>query len=190
MALCTQAEFARVQGVSRKTVTEWKVRGYLTMVGSRVDVEASNKALSGAGRSRLDPVTLAPRTARAIDKGNGKSLPATRAGTVVPIGDRPWSQELGYQHAREYPGVLNLKGLAANAGDAYLILRDHLAPAAARQVAEQLVARNRAVAVELLDDDNDLPPGFDTWADHPWFTEAPMTEAEWREVEEEHQRGR
>jgi hypothetical protein len=45
------------------------------------------------------------------------------------------------------------------------------------------------VAVELLDDDDDLPLGFAIWADHPWFTEPPLTEAEWQEVEEEHQRG-
>jgi hypothetical protein len=77
--------------------------------------------------------------------------------------------------------------VAANAGDAYIILRDHLPPAGACEVAERLVACNRAVAVELLDDDDDLPPGFDTWADHPWFTEPSMTETEWQEVELEHQ---
>jgi hypothetical protein len=150
MTQCTQAEFARLQGVSRKTVSEWKTQGYIRMVGDRVDIEASNRTLSSVGRSRLDPVTLAPRTARKTGKGNTSPSPPPRVGNTVPIiGDRPWSEDLGHQHAREYPGALNLQSLAANASDTYLILRAHLAPAAARQVAEQLVARSRAVAVDL-----------------------------------------
>lgn len=37
-----QAEFARLHNVSRKTVTQWKTRGWLVMNGEDVDVEASN----------------------------------------------------------------------------------------------------------------------------------------------------
>lgn len=36
-----QAEFARRHGVSRKTVTQWKERGWLVMNGREIDVEAS-----------------------------------------------------------------------------------------------------------------------------------------------------
>lgn len=43
--LCTQAEFARMHGVSRKTATQWKTRGWLVFKGERVDVEASNAKL-------------------------------------------------------------------------------------------------------------------------------------------------
>ena len=44
----TQAEFARLNGVSRKTVTVWKQQGYCIMTaGGQVDVVASNKMLRG-----------------------------------------------------------------------------------------------------------------------------------------------
>jgi hypothetical protein len=45
MALVKQSEFARLCGVSRKTITTWKVRGWLTFEGDLVDVEASNETL-------------------------------------------------------------------------------------------------------------------------------------------------
>lgn len=45
MALVTQAEFSRTCGVSRKTVTMWKARGWLVMHAGRVNVEASNANL-------------------------------------------------------------------------------------------------------------------------------------------------
>lgn len=38
-----QSEFARLHGVSRKTVTMWKARGWLVMNGENVDAEASNE---------------------------------------------------------------------------------------------------------------------------------------------------
>lgn len=37
-----QAEFAKLHGVSRKTVTMWKSRGWLVLEGDEVNVEASN----------------------------------------------------------------------------------------------------------------------------------------------------
>ncbi|WAT03195.1 hypothetical protein O1V64_00485 (plasmid) [Rouxiella badensis] len=37
-----QADFAKLHGVSRKTVTTWKARGWLVMEGDEVNVEASN----------------------------------------------------------------------------------------------------------------------------------------------------
>jgi len=37
-----QADFAKLHGVSRKTVTTWKARGWLVMDGDEVNVEASN----------------------------------------------------------------------------------------------------------------------------------------------------
>ncbi len=40
-----QAEFARRHGVSRKTVTQWKERGWLVMNGREIDVEASETIL-------------------------------------------------------------------------------------------------------------------------------------------------
>lgn len=37
-----QADFAKHHGVSRKTVTTWKARGWLVMDGDEVNFEASN----------------------------------------------------------------------------------------------------------------------------------------------------
>jgi len=40
-----QSDFAKLHGVSRKTVTTWKQRGWLVMDGEEVDAEASNESL-------------------------------------------------------------------------------------------------------------------------------------------------
>ncbi|EHB7109677.1 hypothetical protein JWW32_002012 [Salmonella enterica] len=40
-----QAEFSRRHGVSRKTVTQWKERGWLVMNGREIDVSASDAML-------------------------------------------------------------------------------------------------------------------------------------------------
>lgn len=40
-----QSDFARLHGVSRKTVTMWKGRGWLIMSGDDIDVHASNAQL-------------------------------------------------------------------------------------------------------------------------------------------------
>ncbi|RAW91449.1 MULTISPECIES: RNA polymerase subunit sigma-70 [unclassified Photorhabdus] len=37
-----QSEFAKLHGVSRKTVTQWKARGWLVLDGDDINVEASN----------------------------------------------------------------------------------------------------------------------------------------------------
>lgn len=37
-----QSEFAKLHGVSRKTVTQWKARGWLVLDGDDIDVDASN----------------------------------------------------------------------------------------------------------------------------------------------------
>ncbi|KER03315.1 hypothetical protein LGZ99_06070 [Photorhabdus temperata] len=37
-----QSDFAKLHGVSRKTITVWKSRGWLVMEGDEIDVDASN----------------------------------------------------------------------------------------------------------------------------------------------------
>ncbi|BEL74417.1 MULTISPECIES: hypothetical protein [Serratia] len=37
-----QSDFAKLHGVSRKTVTTWKARGWLVLAGDDIDVKASN----------------------------------------------------------------------------------------------------------------------------------------------------
>ena len=48
--LVTQAEFSRMKGVSRKTVSEWKREGRIVIVDGMVDVERSQKKLLAASR--------------------------------------------------------------------------------------------------------------------------------------------
>ena len=48
-----QADFARLHGVSRKTVTAWKHQGRIVMRGANVDVQASEARLRDAGLGRF-----------------------------------------------------------------------------------------------------------------------------------------
>ncbi len=48
-----QADFARLHGVSRKTVTAWKHQGRIVMRGANVDVQASETRLRDAGLGRF-----------------------------------------------------------------------------------------------------------------------------------------
>lgn len=90
MTTCTQAEFARLMGVNRSTVTRtWKQAGRLVMVGDQVDVEASRERIRGtADPTRVDvaerhaaaraPEASAPSAAPADDRV-GNSYQAARA---------------------------------------------------------------------------------------------------------------
>lgn len=50
----TQAEFAKLMNVSRKTVTVWKQDGRLVMTENKVDVEASKRLIEQTGGTRPD----------------------------------------------------------------------------------------------------------------------------------------
>ncbi|OJA82920.1 hypothetical protein BGV71_14210 [Burkholderia ubonensis] len=52
-----QSEFAALHGVSRKTVTKWKERGWLVFAGDEVNVEESNKLLKRYRRDGAPAVT-------------------------------------------------------------------------------------------------------------------------------------
>ncbi|WP_434663487.1 hypothetical protein P5W99_24465 [Paraburkholderia sp. A3BS-1L] len=76
-----QSEFAALHGVSRKTVTKWKERGWLVFAGDEVDVEASNKLLK---RYRRDGVPAVTGPAAKTPKGN-KRQPVTQAAKGVTL---------------------------------------------------------------------------------------------------------
>jgi hypothetical protein len=63
MKTISQAAFARMHGVSRKTVTVWKTSGLIVMSGDSVDVESSNARLkrfrSGRHQKARAPVSIA-----------------------------------------------------------------------------------------------------------------------------------
>jgi phage terminase Nu1 subunit (DNA packaging protein) len=54
-----QSEFAALHGVSRKTVTKWKERGWLVFDGDDVNVDESNKLLKRYRRDGAPAVTQA-----------------------------------------------------------------------------------------------------------------------------------
>lgn len=76
-----QSEFAALHGVSRKTVTKWKERGWIVFAGDEVDVEASNKLLK---RYRRDGVTAVTQPAPKTPKGN-KRQSVTQAAKEVTL---------------------------------------------------------------------------------------------------------
>lgn len=78
-----QSEFAALHGVSRKTVTKWKERGWLVFAGDEVDVEASNKLLK---RYRRDGVQAVTSSAPKSPRGN-KPQSVTQAAKGVTIED-------------------------------------------------------------------------------------------------------
>lgn len=61
-----QSDFAKLHGVSRKTVTTWKARGWLVLAGEDIDVEASNANIE---RYRK-PVTRTNKKEEGNNQGN------------------------------------------------------------------------------------------------------------------------
>lgn len=53
MTLVTQAEYAKLHGVSRKTVTKWKDGDYLVLSEGKVDLEATDTLLKEHGLGRF-----------------------------------------------------------------------------------------------------------------------------------------
>src|SRR5260363_10697 len=73
MAQVNQAAFAALHGVSRKTVTAWKARGWLVLQGDQVDVDASNARLKKYRREGLPvgtPVNFGAHGNNESHKGN------------------------------------------------------------------------------------------------------------------------
>ncbi len=63
-----QSEFAKLHGVSRKTVTQWKARGWLVLDGEEIDVDASNALIERYRKS----VTHSEKKSQGNSQGNKK----------------------------------------------------------------------------------------------------------------------
>jgi prophage tail gpP-like protein len=111
MTTTTIAEFARLQSVSRKTVYDWKAKGYLTFAGDAVDVARSNAKLAAAGLSRLKPGNLRRQVARQVRQRD--------ASVATPA-------EVMRRHALQFPTVLAMATFADCVGDLALDLLAHL----------------------------------------------------------------
>ncbi|WP_310630811.1 hypothetical protein [Paraburkholderia sp.] len=77
-----QSEFAALHGVSRKTVTKWKERGWLVFAGDELDVDASNDLLKKYRRDGAPAVT-SPVTQEAT--GNTRKS-VTQVASEVELG--------------------------------------------------------------------------------------------------------
>ena len=98
MEATTQAAFARRHGVSRKTVTVWKQQGRLVLVGSLVDVAASDARLQGSGHGRFHR-SAAP-IPRQIGAGGVFDRAACEAHLAATYGGNPETLKTGRTRGR------------------------------------------------------------------------------------------
>jgi hypothetical protein len=92
MTLVSQAEFARMCDVSRKTVTTWAALGKLVMQGKRVDVEETEARMSRLHRVG-SPIKNAPEKIVTL-AGEGVTKRARGSDFVAPKGNKTAETEL------------------------------------------------------------------------------------------------
>ena len=85
-----QSDFARLHGVSRKTVTMWKSRGWLIMSGDDIDVAASNAQLEKYRKSVNRP-----------EKQKTSAPEKKRAGQVLPAREPPEESDPSLENGAE-----------------------------------------------------------------------------------------
>ncbi|GAB0118733.1 hypothetical protein [Acidisoma sp. 7E03] len=131
----SQAEFGRLMGVSRKTITDWKSKGRIVMLGDLVDREASLRKLAAAGNVRAITVTSGATKVVTSRRKTVTSLPSTvtsppPAGNTE--GNNPAPPPRPGRPRRETPAeaaeriVLNAGGLLSEA-DAQTLKENYLA---------------------------------------------------------------
>lgn len=115
MELLKQAGFATLHGVSRKTVTKWKERGWLVFQNDMVDVEASNALLKKYRAAGAETVTS---PAEGNKKGNkSKSVTHPRQADEESANDAveryidsngaPWDFDEARRVKENYLALLN-----------------------------------------------------------------------------------
>lgn len=77
-----QSDFAKLHGVSRKTVTTWKARGWLVLSGDDIDVNASNANLERYRKTVTRPVKKSSGNTQGNKQGNksGNKSKGNRSG--------------------------------------------------------------------------------------------------------------
>ncbi|UPG89281.1 hypothetical protein L2Y96_18045 [Luteibacter aegosomaticola] len=118
MTVVSQAEFARMHGVSKKTVTTWKARDWLVLADGGVDVKASNALLkkyrrdglpndegndSGNSGNAPDQVTVKPRVKAERKPGETPAQAAER----IALSAAPHSREEAIRIKENYLALLN-----------------------------------------------------------------------------------
>lgn len=141
MATVKQSEFARLHGVTRKTVTKWKTRGWLVMRGDCVDVEASNARLKKYRRDGLPKggkvtAQVTPRVTR--KRGETPNQAAER----IALSGAPYDIDEARRIKENYLALLNQLEYDQKSG-AVVAVQD-----VAKVVSEQLArVRTRLLAI-------------------------------------------
>lgn len=84
MSIVSQADYAKMRGVSRKTVTQWKKDGKLTIRDRGVDVEATDKFLERyrkggvTGNTQGNAAGNTPPPALAVDEDDSPTVAAAK----------------------------------------------------------------------------------------------------------------
>jgi hypothetical protein len=181
MAHVTQAEFARLKGVSRKTVTVWKDQGRLTMNGNLVDVEASQAELlrsaSGASLGKRSRVTRVTSRSKLTSEVTGD----VKAEVTPPRLRRPLFEGV----AGGEVAILYLVSDESAASLAAELLLPRLPEQEVRAIVAQMYRRLTLASATCLDMDFPPPPGHESWETHPAFNAEPLTEGEWAELKAE-----
>lgn len=118
-----QSEFAVLHGVSRKTVTVWKSRGWLVFAGDEINVDASNALLDKYRRDASKSVTQPVTQSEGNSQGNKPAGPrkrVTRRDTKVTIRD-------GETPATAAERVLIATGAEMNFDEARRVKENYLA---------------------------------------------------------------
>jgi phage terminase Nu1 subunit (DNA packaging protein) len=175
MSVVSRAEFARLMGVNKSTVTRWAEKGQIVTVSGQVDVEASRARLQETGGARPD---VADRHAQERGQEVGAGGTAQSAPPPAQSDDRVGNS---YQAARavkekynalqaklEYERQMGnlipkedvdsaLKALGASVRARLDVLADQLAPVVAPvtdldEVHAVLAEHHRAVLAGISDD--------------------------------------
>lgn len=194
MSKVTQAELARLYGVSRKTITKWKAQGRLVLSGEFVDLEETQARLAQSATSRTKRVTLP-------EAGKGKMLPVVVVGNVAGrmavratdgseaglTKDGPYSAGVtsGVSSLAEgLPEIVARAALAAGLPlDAARALDTALRPMLTARMSEVFDAWQIDPFVHLIDEEEHGPIlAADTWAVHTWPADT-FLEPLWAELE-------
>jgi hypothetical protein len=173
MTLMTQAEFARLKNVSRKSVTKWKAQGYLKMAGDRVHVEDTQASFARCASGRSYGKLAGLRTVHTAAAGvctevtGNTETPAEVEAIATTI------QAGAYQLAV----ILRRRGMLQD--EARRLTVDWV-----RATRLEMVGEHGGIE-GALDVDGPKPPAdYARWAEAPIFQGDPLV-GEWDDVEQE-----
>jgi hypothetical protein len=180
MTKVSQAEFARLWKVSRKSVTKWKEQERIVMDGALVDVEASELRFKKYSSGRMK--TVLPRASVNTDSA---SQVTTKPGARKSLG--PWAEPEELHKGSGLPVYVEELAWTVDRG-AEALMAILIADVVPREKIEKFVAGwvtlQQGTIADLLDRRIDPPFGCEQWGTHSYFTaEFPFEDA-WDEMEE------